>query len=234
MGPVARRTTTPWSWALTFLMAAAPALSAQSPYSVQVSPLLGYLRVGGEIRAIPDVTSTLSQRVVRFNESYVAGLNAEISRVGLPLRLRVGASRTLDGNLVAFSGWESCGSNCNRALYSDLASAAATTLSADLSLVLPRFSNRVAPYGFVGYAHRFLGYSDADPSIAPYVDSADRVSVKRFGAGLELDLVREGTFWIELAYHRTNQSLGRHISIDRSLASPSGSELTTGFKLRLF
>jgi hypothetical protein len=201
--------------------------SAQSPLSVQLSPLVGYGNAGG-VTAVPDASSPSTLRTVQFDANFMVGLTAELEWAG-PVGLRAGASRTLGGNLRTFSGWEGCGSNCSRALYSDVGSTTATTLWADL--MFRPFSGELAPYAFGGLARRFRSYAEADPAIAPYFERADLQTMLRFGAGLELDLSRTGSVWVEIARHRTDKTFGTH---GEPRWSQSDTQLTTGFKLRLF
>ena len=209
-----------------FVISAAEA-SSQSPLSVRVSPLLAYGHLGG-VTAVPVASGSSATTPIHFDAEFVAGLAVELDWAG-PLDLRAGVSRTIGANLASFSGWESCGANCQRALYSDVGSAAATTFWADV--ILRPVSGRLAPYALAGLARRFRTYGETDAAIASHFERTDVQTMLRYGVGLELRQSSRGSVWMELATHRTNETFGNH---GPQRWPMSDTHLAAGFNVRLF
>lgn len=219
--------------AVAALAVAAAPLEAQSPLSIHVSPMVGYGNFGGALGAVPDPGGVpQAGQVVTFDGHWSLGLAAEVAWEPLPLRLRVGASRTLDGDLEVSAGSESCGAGCTKFLRADAGSAAATTLWADL--VFRPLSSTFAPYLFVGGAHRIMSYGTADSTLAPYFESSDHRWLTRYGVGIDLDVVPTGTFWIEWAQDRSNRSMSQRPGVTSSARWVHETRLSAGVRLRVF
>jgi len=197
-------------------------VTAQSPLSISVSPLLGLGRPQGTIGLLSDSSAVLADL------TWYLGAALEASYGNLPLRLRMGATQTIGGRLRTATGTESCGTNCSRIVYSPVGGAAMTTLWGDVVLAPASWWRTVAPYGFVGGALRLARYSP-DRGVEAGFGRHDGASLLRYGLGVDLRLLGETELWAEWARLERNGERSPGV-----YAAGSDTQLTAGLRLSIF
>jgi hypothetical protein len=139
---------------------------------------------------------------VNLDANLLLGLQAEAALQDLPLRLRAGAARTVDGFLRVETGsqTESCGPTCSRTevLYGSAGDAAAMLMWADV--VLAPFSRQLSPYVFVGATYRRTSYSPTRAELDTYFPEVEGKRMVRYGIGVEA-MAWGREVWLEYARH---------------------------------
>ena len=196
--------------------------SAQSAASLAVSPLFGVGQAQGVVGRLADSAPVLVDR------TWFLGAALEASYGNLPFRVRIGATRTLGGQLLTASGTESCGPNCVRFLRSPIGGATMTTVWGDAVLAPTSWWRTVAPYGFVGGALRVASYS-LDRGMEAGFDGQEGSTPLRYGLGVDLRIWGQSELWIEWAHFR---EMGK--SAQPGFTTGPNDQLAAGWRLSLF
>lgn len=203
---------------------------AQSAVALWVSPVAGVGDFRGQYRVVPHELGVGS--TVNLDANAVLGLQAEATLRDLPLRLRGGAARTVDGFLRIQTGYrtESCGETCTRTevLYGSAGEAAVMLFWTDA--VLAPFSRQLSPYVFVGATYRRTSYSPTMAEIATYFPGVEGKRMVRYGIGVEV-MTWGRKVWLEYARHAAD---GWLVSDHSSINPPQRQQvLSIGVKFKV-
>jgi len=175
----------------TLAFMAPPAVAAAQGPAISITPVVGAYRPTGDLGSIQNGEQVTR---IRARASTMLGTAVEAGIPGSGLRVRGQVLYAPGTGLDArtFEAFESCGANCQRAVYADspLADASVLLTSADLLVPAPRLGS-VRPFGVLGAGVRRYGLDSGLGETLTSTVSEDRTSfVAHVGVGVHVPIRR--------------------------------------------